>query len=225
MDIIMNNKLCKFSGKNIIALLTLTGFCLSSPIVMSKKANAGIFGRVGSGVQRVFSRVFKTNSSNLNNLGNRTQVTVGNNAQTGGVSNGAILSTNGVNNAVNQANSTGSTQGNNTTLTNSSASLSQRLSSLENHLQIEQQRGNHPFNKLVMVSGVLGSSMVVVGTVAGIVQQKNFMSLTEEQARTDQAVQADLNNKRDHFNNVEIPEAEKTIIEYYKTNYGIDITQ
>ncbi len=104
--------------------------------------------------------------------------------------------------------------------------LNQRLTEIETQRTVEQQRPNHPFNKLVAnSSGVLSGAMLVTGVVGGIVQQAKFREMVNEQAYESEQVQKDLTEKRDHFQNVEIPEAEDYIINYYKENYGIDITQ
>ncbi len=103
--------------------------------------------------------------------------------------------------------------------------LNARIKSLENARDIEQQRANHPFNKAVVASGILSSGMLVAGVVGGIAQQLKFKDLADEQAKTDQQVQEDLTNKRYYFQEVEVKEAEQYIIDYYKNNYGIDITK
>lgn len=103
--------------------------------------------------------------------------------------------------------------------------LNQRLTEIETQRTIEQQRPNHPFNKVVAASGVVSGAMLVAGVVGGIVQQAKFREMVNEQAYESEQVQKDLTEKRDHFQNVEIPEAEDYIINYYKENYGIDITQ
>ena len=103
--------------------------------------------------------------------------------------------------------------------------LNQRLTEIETQRTVEQQRPNHPFNKLVAASGVLSGAMLVTGVVGGIAQQAKFREMVNEQAYESEQVQKDLTEKRDHFQNVEIPEAEDYIINYYKENYGIDITQ
>lgn len=102
--------------------------------------------------------------------------------------------------------------------------LNQRLTVLESQRVIEDQRSNHVFNKVVAASGILSGAMLVAGVVGGIAQQASFRAMVNDQAYESEQVQKDLNEKRDHFQEVEVPEAEDYIINYYKENYGIDIT-
>ena len=66
---------------------------------------------------------------------------------------------------------------------------------------------------------------MVAGVVGGVIQQAKFIEFSSEQAKIDQTVQEDLTDKRYHFQEVEVPEAEQYIIDYYKENFGIDITK
>lgn len=107
----------------------------------------------------------------------------------------------------------------------STSALNQRLTDLETQRNLEVQRNNHTFNKVVMVSGLVSSAAMVAGVVGGVIQQAKFIEFSSEQAKTDQMVQEDLTDKRYHFQEVEVPEAEQYIIDYYKDNFGIDITK
>lgn len=103
--------------------------------------------------------------------------------------------------------------------------LNQRVLNIETEKIMESQRTKHPFNKAVMVSGVVSSAALVGGIVGGLIQQVKFRDLAERQSYKDQLVQEDLVQKRNEFEEKEIPEAEQYIIDYYKENFGIDITQ
>lgn len=105
------------------------------------------------------------------------------------------------------------------------SAINQRLSNLESHREIEINRNNSKFNKAVMISGVVSSASIVAGVIGGIIQQSKFIGLSSEQSQLDQKVQEDLSNKRYNLQEKEIPEAEKYIIDYYKENFGIDITK
>lgn len=105
------------------------------------------------------------------------------------------------------------------------SALNQRLSNLETYRDAETARNNSRFNKAIMISGVVSSASIVAGVIGGIIQQSKFIGLSSEQSQLDQKVQEDLSNKRYYLQEKEIPEAEKYIINYYKENYGIDITK
>lgn len=105
------------------------------------------------------------------------------------------------------------------------SALNQRLSNLESHREMETRKNNSGFNRAVMISGVVSSASIVAGVIGGIIQQSKFIGLSSEQSQLDQKVQEDLSNKRYNLQEKEIPEAERYIIDYYKENYGIDITK
>lgn len=215
--------LSKFSGKKVISLITLVAFC-STPIVFDmKEANAtGIIGRTGSRVMTSLSRV----GSNISNGSIRIlrQPTGTNNV----TENGTRLSTLG-NSQINSTVQSNNGRNSNTNILDAArgavnVSLSRRLNALERNLQIEDQRRNHPLNKVIVASGLVSGAMLITGVVSGIIQQTRIMELNEKQVERDQKLQKDLSNMRDVFNNKEVPEAEKHIIDYYKDNFGIDIT-
>lgn len=105
------------------------------------------------------------------------------------------------------------------------SALNQRLSNLESQRNTEMIKNRSWFNKAIMASGVISSASIVAGVIGGIVQQSKFIGLSNEQSKLDQKVQEDLSNKRYTLQEKEIPEAERYIIDYYKENYGVDITK
>lgn len=110
-------------------------------------------------------------------------------------------------------------------LSNNLSMLQRKVNELEQQRSLEAQRGNHPLSKVVVGSGLVSGAMLVAGVVGGVIQQSKFMDLNKQQADKDQQVQQNLTSMRDIFNNKEVPEAEKHIINYYKDNFGIDITK
>lgn len=217
--------LSKFSGKKVIGLATLVAFC-STPIVFNtKEANAiGAIGRAGSRIASSLSRtsnVFRTGSSLRRPTGVNNAATSATRLSTLGGSqiNGHGSSIN------NRRNSTSSMSSVSVAGSSTANNLSQRLGALEHNLEIENQRKNHILNKVVVASGLVSGAMLITGVVGGIIQQARMMDLNKEQAEKDQKLQSDLTNMREVFNKKEIPEAEKHIIDYYKENFGIDITK
>lgn len=105
------------------------------------------------------------------------------------------------------------------------STLNQRLSNLESQRQAEITKNKSAFNKAIMISGVVSSASIVAGVIGGIIQQSKFIGLSSDQSRLDQKVQEDLSSMRYTLQEKEIPEAENHIINYYKENYGIDITK
>lgn len=104
-------------------------------------------------------------------------------------------------------------------------SLNQRLTNLEQQRTIESQKQNHPFNKAITAASVFSGGMLVIGVVGGILQTAAFREMSNRHAKQNEQTQKHLTEKRDEFQNVEVPEAENYIINYYKDNYGIDITK
>lgn len=102
--------------------------------------------------------------------------------------------------------------------------ITQRVSSLEQSRNIENQKSKSPLSKAVLVSGLVGSAAMVSGIVGSIIQQAKMTELISEQSRVDQKAQQDLNNKRQVLQDKEIPEAVQDIIKYYKDHYGIELT-
>lgn len=111
------------------------------------------------------------------------------------------------------------------TLSTTSISLNQRVTALEQQRTIESQKQNHPFNKAIAVGSVFSGAMLVAGVVGGILQTAAFRDMSNRHAKQNEQVQKHLTEKRDEFQNIEVPEAENYIINYYKDNYGIDITK
>lgn len=217
--------LSKFSGKKVIGLATLVAFC-STPIVFNtKEANAiGAISRAGSRIVSSLSRtsnVVRTGSSLRRPTGVNNAATSATRLSTLGGSqiNGHGSSIN------NRRNSTSSMSSVSVAGSSTANNLSQRLGVLEHNLEIENQRKNHILNKVVVASGLVSGAMLITGVVGGIIQQARMMDLNKEQAEKDQKLQSDLTNMREVFNKKEIPEAEKHIIDYYKENFGIDITK
>lgn len=115
--------------------------------------------------------------------------------------------------------------GNTGPLSSQITALNSRLTNLETQRNLEISKNNSTFNKAVMISGLVSSAAIVAGVIGGVVQQAKFIGLSRTQTETDQKIQQDLSNLRYSFQEQDIPEAEKTIINYYKENYGVDITQ
>lgn len=201
----MGNKLnFKIERNKVISLGTLASLCVTMPCVYSGDRASASMGRVGSVVSRA-------TSSNLNrNIGGRNTLTNKTSSISSSISTGSRIST--------SPSRLPSTSSNLT-------SLSQRLLTLENQRELEIQKSQHPLTKTLIVSGLVSSGALVAGVVGGLIQQSGFRDLQKQQAEIDQSVQEDLTNKRYYFQEKEIPEAEQTIIDYYKENYGIDITQ
>lgn len=194
----MDNKL-NFRNKKVIALSTLASFCITAPLIYSNdEASASMLARAGSSASRSLrSSLGGTSVRRTSATGlRRTSTTSGLNTSTNRIS-----------------------------LNNQLSALNQRLDNLETQKSLEVQRSNHTFNKVVMASGFVASAAMVAGVIGGVVQQSNFIKFSSDQAKADQMVQEDLNDKRYHFQEVEVPEAEQYIIDYYKDNFGIDITK
>lgn len=194
----MYNKL-NFKNKKVIALSTLASFCITAPFICSNcEANASLVSRVGSSVRNLGSSLRGTSSiRRTSTIGvQRIQTTSGLNTSTNRLSTSSQLS-----------------------------ALNQRLNDLEAQRSLEAQRNNHTFNKAIMASGLISSAAIVAGVVGGVVQQAKFIEAASQQAQIDQMVQEDLTDKRYHFQEVEVPEAEQYIIDYYRNNFGIDITK
>lgn len=202
----MGNKLnFKIERNKAISLGTLASLCVTMPCVYSGDRASASMGRAGSVASRVVTGANLNRSiGGRNSLPNRTSST------SSRISTGSRIST-----APSRLPSTSSNL----------TSLSQRLQVLENQREIEIQKSQHPLTKTLIVSGLVSSGALVAGVVGGLIQQSGFRDLQKQQAEIDQDVQEDLTNKRYYFQEKEIPEAEQTIIDYYKENYGIDITQ
>ncbi len=202
----MGNKLnFKIERNKVISLGTLASLCVTMPCVYSGDRASASMGRAGSVASRVVTGVNLNRSiGGRNSLPNRTSST------SSSISTGSRIST--------SPSRLPSTSSNLT-------SLSQRLLTLENQRELEIQKSQHPLTKTLIVSGLVSSGALVAGVVGGLIQQSGFRDLQKQQAEIDQSVQEDLANKRYYFQEKEIPEAEQTIIDYYKENYGIDITQ
>ena len=201
----MGNKLkFKIERNKAISLGTLASLCVTMPCVYSGDRASAIMGRVGSVVSRATRSNLNRNIGGRNTLPNRTS------SISSSISTGSRIST-----APSRLPST----------SQNLASLSQRLQTLENQRELEIQKSQHPLNKTLIVTGLVSSGALVAGVVGGLIQQTGFRDLQKQQAEIDQSVQEDLTNKRYYFQEKEIPEAEQTIIDYFKENYGIDITQ
>ena len=192
----MYNKL-NFRNKKVIALSTLASFCITTPLICSgDEVSASMLARAGSSASRSLG------SSLRGTTVRRTSTT-----------------------SLRRASTTSGLNSNNRLSTGSLSALNQRLTDLEIQRNLETQKNNHTFNKVVMTSGLISSAAMVAGVVGGVVQQAKFIEFSSEQAKIDQKVQEDLTDKRYHFQEVEVPEAEQYIIDYYKENFGIDITK
>ena len=192
----MYNKL-NFRNKKVIALSTLASFCITTPLICSgDEASASMLARAGSSASR--------------SLG----------SSLGRISVGRASTT-----SLRRASTTSGLNSNNRLSTGSLSALNQRLTNLETQRNLEVQKNNHKFNKAIIVSGLISSAAMVAGVVGGVIQQAKFIEFSSEQAKIDQTVQEDLTDKRYHFQEVEVPEAEQYIIDYYKENFGIDITK
>lgn len=194
----MYNKL-NFRNKKVIALSTLASFCITAPFICSdNEASASMLARAGSSVSRSLrSGLSGTTVRRTSSTGlRRTSTSSALNTSTNRITTGGQLS-----------------------------SLTQRINDLEAQKNLEAQRNSHPFNKAVMISGLISSAAIVAGVIGGVVQQSKFIDFSNQQAQADQMVQEDLTQKRYHFQEVEVPEAEQYIIDYYKDNFGIDITK
>ena len=192
----MYNKL-SFRNKKVIALSTLASFCITTPLICSgDEVSASMLARAGSSASR--------------SLG----------SSLGRISVGRASTT-----SLRRASTTSGLNSNNRLSTGSLSALNQRLTNLETQRSLEVQKNNHMFNKVIMVSGLISSAAMVAGVVGGVIQQAKFIEFSSEQAKIDQTVQEDLTDKRYHFQEVEVPEAEQYIIDYYKENFGIDITK
>ena len=191
----MYNKL-SFRNKKVIALSTLASFCITTPLICSgDEVSASMLARAGSSASR--------------SLG----------SSLGRISVGRASTT-----SLRRASTTSGLNSNNRLSTGSLSALNQRLTNLETQRNLEVQKNNHKFNKAIIVSGLISSAAMVAGVVGGVIQQAKFIEFSSEQAKIDQTVQEDLTDKRYHFQEVEVPEAEQYIIDYYKENFGIDIT-
>ena len=191
----MYNKL-SFRNKKVIALSTLASFCITTPFICSdNEASASMLARAGSNASRSLR------------------------SSLGGTSVGRDSTT-----SLRRASTTSGLNSNNRLSTGSLSALNQRLTNLETQRSLEVQKNNHMFNKVIMVSGLISSAAIVAGVIGGVVQQSKFIDFSNQQAQADQMVQEDLTDKRYHFQEVEVPEAEQYIIDYYKENFGIDIT-
>lgn len=192
----MYNKL-NFRNKKVIALSTLASFCITTPLICSgDEVSASMLARAGSSASR--------------SLG----------SSLGRISVGRASTT-----SLRRASTTSGLNSNNRLSTGSLSALNQRLTNLETQRNLEVQKNNHKFNKAIIVSGLISSAAMVAGVVGGVIQQAKFIEFSSEQAKIDQTVQEDLTDKRYHFQEVEVPEAEQYIIDYYKENFGIDITK
>ena len=192
----MYNKL-NFRNKKVIALSTLASFCITTPLICSgDEASASMLARAGSSASR--------------SLG----------SSLGRISVGRASTT-----SLRRASTTSGLNSNNRLSTGSLSALNQRLTNLETQRNLEVQKNNHKFNKAIIFSGPISSAAMVAGVVGGVIQQAKFIEFSSEQAKIDQTVQEDLTDKRYHFQEVEVPEAEQYIIDYYKENFGIDITK
>lgn len=192
----MYNKL-NFRNKKVIALSTLASFCITTPLICSgDEVSASMLARAGSSASR--------------SLG----------SSLGRISVGRASTT-----SLRRVSTTSGLNSNNRLSTGSLSALNQRLTNLETQRNLEVQKNNHKFNKAIIVSGLISSAAMVAGVVGGVIQQAKFIEFSSEQAKIDQTVQEDLTDKRYHFQEVEVPEAEQYIIDYYKENFGIDITK
>ena len=192
----MYNKL-NFRNKKVIALSTLASFCITTPLICSgDEASASMLARAGSSASR--------------SLG----------SSLGRISVGRASTT-----SLRRASTTSGLNSNNRLSTGSLSALNQRLTNLETQRNLKKKKNNHKFNKAIIVSGLISSAAMVAGVVGGVIQQAKFIEFSSEQAKIDQTVQEDLTDKRYHFQEVEVPEAEQYIIDYYKENFGIDITK
>ena len=192
----MYNKL-NFRNKKVIALSTLASFCITTPLICSgDEVSASMLARAGSSASRSLG-------SSLD------RISVGRASTT----------------SLRRASTTSGLNSNNRLSTGSLSALNQRLTNLETQRNLEVQKNNHKFNKAIIVSGLISSAAMVAGVVGGVIQQAKFIEFSSEQAKIDQTVQEDLTDKRYHFQEVEVPEAEQYIIDYYKENFGIDITK
>lgn len=193
----MNNKL-NFKNKKVIALSTLASFCIATPFIHSNnEASASMLVRAGSSMGRSLGgSLRRMSSSKSSTISSRRTSSASSLNLSNRLSTGSQLS-----------------------------ALNQRLTNLETQRNLEVQRNNNKFNKAIMVSGFISTAAMVAGVVGGVVQQANFISFSSKQANTDQMVQEDLTDRRNYFQEIEVPEAEKYIIDYYKENFGIDITK
>lgn len=194
----MYNKL-NFRNKKVIALSTLASFCITTPLICSgDEASASMLARAGSSASRSLGSSLRgtTVRRTSNTSSRRLSTTSGLNTSTNRLSTGSQLS-----------------------------ALNQRLTDLEIQRNLETQKNNHTFNKVVMTSGLISSAAIVAGVIGGVVQQSKFIDFSNQQAQADQMVQEDLTEKRYYFQEVEVPRAEEYIINYYKENFGIDITK
>lgn len=105
-----------------------------------------------------------------------------------------------------------------------------KLTSLENQVHSMQvqaiadgKKASSTFNKAVLVSGVVSSAAMVAGVVGGVIQQSNFISLTNQQNADEAAMQKEIQELTAHYTDVEIKEAEDYIAKFYMDNYGIDL--
>ncbi len=203
----------KFRVKKILSMATLASVCFTIPFVCYRsEANAGILSRLGGMVGSLGNSVSRRLSTSGSIGGNVTSTGAG--VITRRLS--TVSSSAGVND-------TGGTQG--TSSTQAINSLNQRLATLEESTILESQRANHLFTKAVVASGLVASGAMVAGVIGGVLQQSKFIEYTKEQAQMDQEVQENITNMRNHFQKTEVPEAEQYIIDYYKQNFGMDITK
>ena len=194
----MSKKLNLLSKKSISLIL----LCATAPFVVSQDANA-ILGRVGGAAR---------------NLGNNVRNSIRRSSTSSIASRSSRINT--VRSGSSTSNLVSSSVGN-----SKLNELSQKVQILEANRDLEIQKNNHKLNKAIVVSGLISSGALVAGVVGGIIQQSKFTKLSQEQAEKDQDVQEDLNVRKKYFQNKEIPEAEQYIIDYYKENYGIDISK
>ena len=207
----MNKLNVRSKSKKIISLATLASVCCTIPFMYSQtNANAGILGRIFSGVRATSSSLLGSRVSSQGNI-------VNNSRRLSASSRGSLVSSNNGGQDNRPVVRTGGVSG-------SANSLASRVEALETQQKIEAGRADHPFNKAVVASGLVASAAMVAGVVGGIIQQSKFTQFTKDQTEKDQKVQEDINAMKQVFQKKEFPEAEQYIIDYYKKNYGIDIT-
>lgn len=194
-------------SKKYISLALLTSFCATAPLVLNNNQANAMIGRVGGAVRSATSSI-RRSSSTGSIISRTSRSSVSSNATTGSklpTAKGSGILASNINSRLND--------------------LSNKVENIEISRNLENQRNNHMLNKTIVASGLISSAALVAGVVGGIIQQSKFTQLAQEQAKKDQAVQEDLNLRRKYFQNKEVPEAEQYIIDYYRENYGIDITK
>ena len=195
----------KFFRKSVIPLATLTGVLIPCIVPLKQASAIGSISRLTNSIFRPSSGV----SSPISRV-NSTSGVIGNN------NGGSLIGRRPSNYSIGSQTSR---------LSSATPTLAERVGQIEATQLAEIARNKHPVNKAVAGLGILGSTVMVVGTVAGLIQQVGFMNQATHQQLEQQRVQNELDKLRDEFNRLEIPQAEQEIIDYYKNNYGIDITK